>query len=222
MICLHHIRSAHPRRAFFITHLNSSSLKGDVVRLRRQVGQHKSVRTVAPSGGARKHSASGQLLTVSEALTYWTYLCRAGNSNNVVQRVGRWKVRCGRKCDNLKYLFRLYTCNRIVCHRYRSTHNVCPQTTLWPLQCHTNIYKIPSSNAEPSTESHLLVHTMPPDLLLSTSRVGTNPQDLSHLIIANEHDIPRHEEPDTLGARRASETAPVSPELGEVADGIDG
>ena len=58
---------------------------------------------------------------------------------------------------------------------------------------------------------------MHPNLLLCACTVSANPQDILHLRVADKQDIPRNEEPDALTARRARQTAPVSPHLTEIA-----
>jgi hypothetical protein len=58
---------------------------------------------------------------------------------------------------------------------------------------------------------------MHPHFLLRTSAVGANSQNVLHLRIAHKQDVSRNEEPDTFAARRASQTATVSPHLPEIA-----
>jgi hypothetical protein len=57
-----------------------------------------------------------------------------------------------------------------------------------------------------------------PNLLLRACTVSANPQNILHLRVANEQNLPGNEEPDSLTARRAGKTAPVSPHLAEIAD----
>jgi hypothetical protein len=59
---------------------------------------------------------------------------------------------------------------------------------------------------------------MPPNLLLSTGRESADPQNILHLLIANEQDAPGHEPPQPLRAWRAGKTAAVAPELAEPVD----
>jgi len=57
---------------------------------------------------------------------------------------------------------------------------------------------------------------MHPHLLLRPSTVRAHPQNILHLRIAHEKNVPRDEEPDPLAARRARQAAAVRPHLSEI------
>lgn len=64
--------------------------------------------------------------------------------------------------------------------------------------------------------TRLLVNSVLPNLLLSSSRVSASTQDRLHLLDTSEQNLSSHEPTDTLTARRASQTALVGPEFVEV------
>lgn len=63
---------------------------------------------------------------------------------------------------------------------------------------------------------------MHPNLLLRPRTVRAHPQNILHLRIADEQNVPRDEKPDPLAARRARQAAAVSPHFAEIARLLQG